>query len=174
MHNLPAYKALDVFWSIITLTRKIFITNDIKDSYFLFMSPYVPKYTIKHGGFEEVRSSSSLMTPYVPNYITPDVPGVNASDFVKLSDSHAVNSNLIGSTTILLYYLKSTLLSLHYFVKSLVHVKTNYQFHLALQVRLRVRTCRSKMPDTKQKNKEKATNHRQIALRSPVHWQIFF
>ena len=60
MHNLPAYKALDVFWSIITLTRKIFITNDIKDSYFLFMSPYVPKYTIKHGGFEEVRCSSSF------------------------------------------------------------------------------------------------------------------
>ena len=36
MHNLPAYKALDVFWSIITLTRKIFITNDIKDGEFIF------------------------------------------------------------------------------------------------------------------------------------------
>ena len=129
MHNLPAYKALDVFWSIITLTRKIFITNDIKDSYFLFMSPYVPKYTIKHGGFEEVRSSSSLMTPYVPNYITPDVPGVDASDFVKLSDSHAVNSNLICSTTILLYYLKSTLLSLHYFVKSMLKQIISFTWH---------------------------------------------
>ena len=95
MHNLPAYKALDVFWSIITLTRKMV------NSYFLFMPPYVPKYIIKHGGFEEVRCSSSfILTPHVPNYITPDVPGVNASDFVKLSDSHAVNSNLIGSTTI--------------------------------------------------------------------------
>ena len=90
------------------------------NSYVLFMSPYVPKYIIKHGGFEEVRCSSSLLTPYIPNYITPDVPGVDASDFVKLSDSHAVNSNLIGSTTILLYYLKSTLLSLHYFVKSML------------------------------------------------------
>ena len=54
MHNLPAYKALDVFWSIITLTRKLV------NSYFLFMPPYDPKYIIKHGGFEEVRCSSSF------------------------------------------------------------------------------------------------------------------
>ena len=29
MNNLPAYKALDVFWSIITLTRKSIIPNYI-------------------------------------------------------------------------------------------------------------------------------------------------
>ena len=46
MDNLPAYKALDVFWSIITLTRKIFITNDIKDGEFIFsFVSYVLKYT---------------------------------------------------------------------------------------------------------------------------------
>ena len=53
MDNLPAYKALDVFWSIITLTRKIFITNDIKDSYFLFIildSFYQDQIRGKQGG----------------------------------------------------------------------------------------------------------------------------